>query len=444
MTVGIYFIIIFRADYYVIVRQIFSMKNIFFVTLVINILLATYVNAQQSSYKLEDCYQRALSQSASVSLQQEVLKQNNSQIDESISHFFPSVNLTANYERQEPVSNSLLKNIYPSEQETVAINTSQSIFNGFKDYYQYKIQEKTLNTQEFNILNEKKKLYQQVAQIFYTILINENVLLSYQNQILIDNKRKQEIQQFHRFAKIKKTDLLSIEADIVNLEMEIETTKELVNMNRHLLNTSTGIETNVKLADSSNGEILLQPYNYYKNLISNRADIMANKKQIEIASAAVKQTKGSFLPSFSLSGNYYLKRPDYLSEVNWDVQLNATLPLFAGGQTMAQVSQAVSVQSQKQQQLDAAQMQAEQEIETYYSNCSKDKKQIIKLKELVDIDQKTEQAFYNDYKNGLASITDFLQTETNFQQAKKNLDTMLYTEKLDCMNLMLSANLIQL
>ena len=144
---------------------------------------------------------------------------------------------------------------------------------------------------------------------------------------------------------------------------------------------------------------------------------------------------GQHFPSLDLIGDYYLMRPGVLSDVNWDVQLALTIPIFQGGVIQSQVRQAQSVSRQYDRLLSQARRTAEQEVRTFYDAVTADSQQLFKLKELVVVSKENADTEVKYYRNGLVTNLDVLTAITTYQDAQRQLDHQNYTVKMDTVKL---------
>ncbi len=86
--------------------------------------------------------------------------------------------------------------------------------------------------------------------------------------------------------------------------------------------------------------------------------------------------RGAHLPSLDLNANRYLERSGSLENVDWDVQLALTIPLYAGGSVQSRVREAQSQSTQAELGVSQAQRQAEQEIRSFHQTVVLDRSQL--------------------------------------------------------------------
>ena len=120
-----------------------------------------------------------------------------------------------------------------------------------------------------------------------------------------------------------------------------------------------------------------------------------------------------------------------LENVDWDVQLALTIPLYAGGSLQSRVREAVSQSTQAELGASQARRQAEQEIRSVYQSVTFDRSRLEALEKATEAARKNYEVQRHDYRLGLVTNLDVLQAMTVFQENQRALDRARYTAKLD-------------
>src|SRR5262249_395071 len=136
-----------------------------------------------------------------------------------------------------------------------------------------------------------------------------------------------------------------------------------------------------------------------------------------------------------LLGDYYFDRPGAANDVNWDVAVAITIPIFLGGSIQSQVRQAESIQRQYEHLLSQARRAAEQEVRTFFDTLAADQRTLVKLVETASLGKDTYEAQVKDYRNGLVTNLDVLQALTTYMDADRLRDRNRFSVKLDSVKL---------
>jgi outer membrane protein len=160
---------------------------------------------------------------------------------------------------------------------------------------------------------------------------------------------------------------------------------------------------------------------------------------VEQAEENVTIARGGHLPTLSAAGDYYLQRPGFLSNVNWDAQVILTIPIFQGGIVQSQVRQAASLRKQNELTLSKARRLAQQQLTSYYSIYEADLLQIQKQQLATELAKKNYQVELRDYRFGLVTNIEVLQVLTTWQEGQRLLDKNLFQAKIDYLTLRAAA-----
>jgi outer membrane protein len=137
---------------------------------------------------------------------------------------------------------------------------------------------------------------------------------------------------------------------------------------------------------------------------------------VDIADAQLLQAHGQHLPTVAIAGQYYLQKDGGNSTPDWNVQLVASLPIFEGGQVVAQEDSAASKKRQAEMNLSLIRRTAFDDIREAYKSLA------ASINE-TDAYQKAVQAYQTDYKDVLHDLKLNLTTNLTLLQTMSSLET---------------------
>jgi outer membrane protein TolC len=141
-----------------------------------------------------------------------------------------------------------------------------------------------------------------------------------------------------------------------------------------------------------------------------RADVRAQRADVEASARRVRYEKGSYWPTLDLLGNYYTHRaPAYLAPINWDVTLALSVPLFQGGRVQADVRRATSAQRQSQLMLEELERRVVYQVRRLHGDLSAAVEESQAQEDSADAAQKSYDSLKEEYKLGLVTNLDVLQ-----------------------------------
>lgn len=312
---------------------------------------------------------------------------------------------------------------------------NQAIFTGLKA---------ARSTREFYRLNSTltdEQLIEKVANAYYKVFELQQQLQTI--QINLDNTTKTQtvISGLVDAGLAKKIDLDRIVVSINNLQASRQQMINSLQLSENALKFAIGMDIDKKIVlpaetFETNASILLDVPD-----VNKRTEIQLLNKQAELLELNRKATLAAHYPTLSFSGNLgYLGMGPYMpilnksNAVNWSgfsgLGLNLSIPIFNGGTTRAKVNQvkvdikklAVDVKDTKLAlALDGENAVAQ--IKNSLLTVDANKRNITLAKDVLDNTQ-------NNYKNGLATLTDLLDAEKAYADAQNNLTISLLNYKV--------------
>jgi outer membrane protein len=278
-----------------------------------------------------------------------------------------------------------------------------------------------------------------VAQNFYDVLTLEQELRNLDEQIDQYRQREKELSDRVRIGRSRPGETLTVQSTISTLRAQIEQRKAELNAAREVLAFLSGLPASTPLRDTEVMPADPGALDAYLARVALRPDLKAAQQRLAAAQENISVARGAHLPSLDLNANRYLERTGSLENVDWDVQLALTVPLYAGGSVQSRVREAQSQSTQAELSVSQVQRQAEQEIRSLHQSVVLDRSQLAALEMATDAARKNYQAQQRDYRLGLVTNLDVLQALTVFQENQRALDRARYTAKLNYLRLQAAA-----
>jgi outer membrane protein len=154
----------------------------------------------------------------------------------------------------------------------------------------------------------------------------------------------------------------------------------------------------------------------------NRPDVEAAKENLKVVKAELLAAEGGYAPTLSLQGDYILKRQGNGNTDNprWDAFINASLPIFTGGQTEGRVREYKSKVRQAELQIRRTLRSAQEEIRQSFTAYHNALKQDAAYQKALAAAEKSHRAQEADYRLHLTNIVQYLQSLTDLEQARLN------------------------
>jgi len=312
---------------------------------------------------------------------------------------------------------------------------NQTVFTGLKA---------ANTTREFYLINEQlteEQLIERVANAYYGV--HQTRLQMETVQINLDNTEKTHgvISGLHGAGLAKKIDLDRVAVAINNLKAQKQQIQNALDLQENALKFAIGMDIGrpITLPEETfaiDASILNEVEG-----VENRTELKALRKQLELLDLNKQAVRSQYYPNLSLSANYgYVGYGQQMpifsnhSSVSWSnfsgISLNLAFPVFNGFATRSKIRQA-QIDIQKAQidledtrlALDLGNENAKAQVRNSLLTVRTNQENVHLAKSVLDDTQ-------NNYRNGLATLTDLLDAERAYADAQNNLTTSLLDYKV--------------
>ncbi|KGE13008.1 TolC family protein [Sphingobacterium deserti] len=311
---------------------------------------------------------------------------------------------------------------------------NQALFTGLKA---------ARTTREFYQVNKEltdEQLIEKVANAYYQVFQSQLQVATVESNLGNTEKNQRVIQGLVDAGLAKKIDLDRTTVQVNNLKAQLQQAKNTMEIQENALKFAMGMEiTNqIDLPD----ETFAIDAQALENLpidLDNRTEIRVLEKQTELLELDKKAKIADYYPTLSFSGNLgYMSFAQRFPIFNGNATktaysalgLNLSIPIFNGGKTKSQVSQKnieilrakVELEDTKLA-LTMASENARTQVKNSLITINSNEGNVKLAKEVLD---NTE----NNYKNGLATLTELLDAENAYADAQNNLNNSLLDYKV--------------
>lgn len=297
------------------------------------------------------------------------------------------------------------------------------------------------STREFYQINAElteQQIIERVATAYYQVFVTEqklkNIDASYENTLKVKNI----IQSLFDNGLAKEIDLDRTKVGLVNIQSNRQQIVNAVQLQENALKFYMGmpIDTPIELVENDvqiNQYLLDDKFDYTK-----RIEVAQLLKQKELLGYNLEATKALLYPTVGLAANYGingfgdkfpLDKSTYWSNVA-NVALQVKIPIFTGGATKSQIAQA-------QLDLDVLDVDIKDALLgldlEYYNAKTEINNLIISLDNQKSNQALAQKVFENtksNYQNGLATLTELLDAEQAYTEAKNNYSNVLLEYKV--------------
>ncbi|MEH6305115.1 TolC family protein [Olivibacter sp. CPCC 100613] len=314
---------------------------------------------------------------------------------------------------------------------------NQSVFTGLKaaksseEYYRL-----AAEVSEENVI-------QQVASAYYQVIINQEKMKVIEANIDRTQKLLTMTSSQYDLGLAKKIDLDRVKVNLSNLESQKQDLLTAITQQNNLLKYYMGmpISENIQIPLSELQDLKQETFTLDGNAfnLERMAQYRVLKSQESLLSYQKKARIAEYYPSLSLGANYIYNtqsnrfNPYSSKALNFDmsaITLTLKVPLFDGFARRSRVRQAdVDIQKNYQDLKNTS-----NSLTMAYENASNQLKNSLMTIQTQEENKKlAEEVFYstqNNYRNGLASLTDLLTAETDLVSAQNSYNEALLNYKV--------------
>lgn len=386
---------------------------------------------------LDDYFTAALARSEVVATQSELIRQAEERYRQARAAVLPAVNAVGSYTQQDSGARNAA--IFPTRQTLARVTATQPLFRGFREFAAIRQSRALIGAQTEDYQNARVQLFRDVVQNFYDVLALEQDLENLADQIDQNLERQKELNARVRIGRSRIGEVLTVQSTISTLRARVEQLRAELATARDVFAFLSGLPAATPLRDAEPLPMEPAPLADYLDRLDVRPDVRAAQQRFQAAQENVAVARGASLPSIDLNANQYLKRSGSLEDVNWDVQLALTMPLYAGGGLQSQMREALSQSTQAELEANRIRRLADQEIRSFHQIAVLDRNQLAALERATDAARRNYEAQRRDYRLGLVTNLDVLQALTAFQENQQALDRARHTAKLNYLRLQAAA-----
>lgn len=186
--------------------------------------------------------------------------------------------------------------------------------------------------------------------------------------------------------------------------------------------------------------------NWIQMAIANNPNVQAAQAAVDVSQAEVEQAEAGHKPTLSAFANYNYSDSDqdYLDGHNTDTQvgLQASLPIYSGGTTSAQVRQQTYSLEATQYDFEAQRRDTTQQVRSLFTQVMNDVESVEAQRQAIVSNRSALEATRSGYEVGTRNIVDVLDAEQSLYQAISDYADARYTYVTDMVELRQQAGVL--
>ncbi len=292
----------------------------------------------------------------------------------------------------------------------------------------------------------EEQVIEQTANNYYQVLVNREQLSVVDTNIKNIKVIEKIITDQYNNGLAKKIDVDRIKVNLTNLETQRQQIVNAIEQLEIQLKLAMGmpISTSIVLPSSELRDINTLPLLENEIAVNNRTELKLLDVQRSLLNLQRKAYVSEYYPSLALSANYsyttmtnkfdpFQQKSTAQGSVGYDasaIGLSLRVPIFSGFRTRSKVKQAeIDILKAEEDTkattnaLNAAYENAKIQLKNSFNTIQSQRSNVRLAQEIYESTQ-------NNYNNGLASLTDLLDTENSLTQAQNSYNQALLNYKV--------------
>jgi len=357
--------------------------------------------------------------------------------DKAFANFLPSVSLSAGWSYQSQGA------VLPRHFQSLDANVpgQWNLFNGFRDYYNLKSADQTIEQQKQLILDGEQTVLLDVAQTYYAVLTNEQSVDVLANSLTAQEENVRTLEQQFAVGAARRLDVAQAESQASQTRVSLLQSQASVKTSRAMLAflVDAPIRDNPLRDDFQAPESVGAVEEWIADAEAARQDLVAANAAVRAARYNVEVAFGQYYPSLGLATGYDIYNRPFQPGTFWSTLLNFNVPIYTGGLINAEVRQAWSqyrsaalTQSQLQREID-------QNVRIAYVNLDLAQRELAELQ--IQVVAARDEYFLSEmlYKNGGGTYLNVLQAQATLLSTQLQLTTAQFAQKTAYFNLLRTA-----
>jgi len=305
------------------------------------------VNQEAAALSLEDTIMIAFQSNKDIQIQEKSIAVARANIMDARSKFLPHVNLDFSYTAYDKV---YAQNIFTGylNDNIIGLSMTESIYNGGANLANFrqaqlglKVQEETLRAKKLDVEFEAKRLYYGLLLAYETERIARE---------LVDQAQEHygNVKDKFRRGTVSRFDVLQSKVQVSLLMPQLVEAQNDVYYIKAELNKLLGRKVDLPIEPKEKltyGVIEIKEDEFLKTAYLQKPELILKELGIDISKWSIMMAKSGYRPDISVSAGYSYRSNNlakifHKDQMNWDVGVSVTVPIFEGFSTKAKVNAA--------------------------------------------------------------------------------------------------------
>jgi outer membrane protein len=334
--------------------------------------------------------------------------------------------------------------LLPETEERFNMVLTQPLYTGGRATAAYRIAKRGVEGERQDLISTREQLLFDVGQGYYTALkARKNIEIEEAEVTRLEAHRRDSEKRF-QVGEVTKTVLLRAEAELSGARANLIRAKNDFGIAKEQLRLLTKRSADFDLEEPQPLDIPPEgEAGLVRLAIERRPDLARGRVNLEIAQQGVRSSRGAFLPSLSLQGQYnwthQSPETSFLIENDRSALVRLDFPIFEGGTRIAELSQARSRVREAEFNIALLSDQITLQLRTDLSNLASIASVIENLRDRLAFARDNFNMVSRQFAVGLATNIDVLDANATLNDAERQLANAGYDREIAILRIYLDA-----
>jgi outer membrane protein TolC len=285
------------------------------------------------------CVEIALKRQPNIIAAANTVKASQSKVGQARANYYPQVDLTSGYSRENPVSRTNHNSV---DQYTGSVIFKQNIYDFGKTSTQVNIQSLNVDSSKADMDNVTAQIILNVKQAYYGALQAKRTREVAYETVKQFQSHLEQAKGFYEAGTKPKIDVTKAEVDLSNARLNLIKAENALRVTKVILDNAMGVPNAPEYIIEDN--LSYQKYNIeLKDAVDkayqNRPDLKSTVAKKSAAGSSIELAKKGYYPTLSGNALYNRSGERFPLGEGWETGVTLSFPIFSGFLTKHQVEE---------------------------------------------------------------------------------------------------------
>jgi len=381
------------------------------------------------------CMEIALKRQPNIIAAQNTVKASQSKVGQASANYYPQVDLTSGYSRENPVSRTDHNSV---NDYSGSVTLKQNIYDFGKTSTQVDIQKLNVDSSKADMDNVTAQIILNVKQAYYGLLQAKRTRDVADETVKQFQSHLEQAKGFYEAGTKPKIDVTKAEVDLSNAKLNLIRAGNALRVTKVILDNAMGVPDAPEYMVEDN--LSFQKYNVeikdaVEKAYQNRPDFKSILAKKNAAESSLELAKKGYYPTLSGNASYNRSGEKFPLGEGWEAGVTLSFPIFSGFLTKYQVEESEANLNVFKANEQLLRQNIFLEVQQAYLNLKEAEERVPAAELVVKQAQENLDLANGRYAAGIGSPIEVTDAQVGLTNAKASYIQALYDHKIALSNL---------